>query len=200
MRYSLIRVLLVAAIAGSALAVPAMAAVPPQTMQDFLNKPSDLLGKYPNGGPEMVQAVQDLLTSDPRALDAVISLLKSNQINQAQSTALGTALGRHALSVVDVDVAKGVRVQEMVVESRNIIAMAAFDSVVAGNQKLTAATTGIGGGAETSTGPGGSNFSAGGGAFGILPTVTNAPDVFTTTFTSGPGGSGCTSNCNPVSQ
>jgi hypothetical protein len=78
--------------------------------------------------------------------------------------------------------------------------MAAFDAVVGGNIKLTAATTGVGGGAETSTAPGGSNFSAGGGAFGPLPTVPNTPDVFTTTFAGGPGGSGgCTSNCGGTS-
>jgi hypothetical protein len=194
MRYSVIRGLLLATIAGSALALPAMAAVPPQTLQQFLNKPSDVLGQYPNGGPEMVQAIQDLLTSDPRALTAVLSLLP--QANPNQSTAIGTALGKYALSVLTTDQPRAVQIQDAVVESKNVVAMGAFDAVVGGNIKLTAATTGIGGGAETSTTPGGSNLSAGGGVFGTLPTVGNTPDVFSTTFTSGPGGSGST----PVSQ
>jgi hypothetical protein len=199
MRYSVIRGLLLATIAGSALALPAMAAVPPQTLQQFLSKPSDILAQYPNGGPEMVQAIQDLLTSDPRALTAVLSLLP--QANPNQSTAVGTALGKYALSVLTTDQPRAVQIQDAVVESKNVVAMGAFDAVVGGNIKLTAATTGIGGGAETSTTPGGSNFSAGGGAFGPLPTVGNTPDVFSTTFSGGPAGSGsCTSNCGPVSQ
>jgi len=198
MRYSVIRGLLLATIAGSALALPAMAAVPPQTLQQFLNKPSDVLGQYPNGGPEMVQAIQDLLTSDPRALTAVLSLLP--QANPNQSTAIGTALGKYALSVLTTDQPRAVQIQDAVVDSKNVVAMGAFDAVVGGNIKLTAATTGVGGGAETSTAPGGSNFSAGGGAFGPLPTVGNSPDVFSTTFATGPGGSnpGC-SSC-PVSR
>jgi hypothetical protein len=192
MRYSVIRVVLVAAIAGSALAAPAYAAVPPQTVQEFINQPSGLLSPYPNGGPEMVQAVQDLLTSDPNALDAVLGLLQlpSNQINAAQSTAIGTALGRYALAIVDSDQAGAVRVQDLVVQSRNIIAMEAFDVVVAGNQKLTAASTGTGGGAETSTNPGGGGISGGGPIFGGLTTSHgNVPDSFTTTFVGGPSGS-----------
>jgi hypothetical protein len=195
MRYSLIRVLFWVAIAGVAFALPAMAAVPPQNVQQFLNKPSDILGQYPAGGPEMVQAIQDLLTSDPRALNAVLSLLPA--ANPDQSTAIGTALGKYALSVLTTDQPRAVQVQDAVVDSKNVLAMSAFDAVVGGNIKLTAATTGVGGGAETSTAPGGSNFSAGGGAFGPLPTVGNSPDVFSTTFATGPAGS-CT-NCGPTS-
>ncbi len=184
MRYSLIRVLLLAA--GSALALPAMAAVPPQAVQQFLNKPSDILGQYPNGGPEMVQTIQDMLTSDPRALTAVLSLLP--QGNPAQSTAIGTALGRYALSVLTTDQPRAVQIQDAVVESKNVVAMGAFDAVVGGNIKLTAATTGVGGGAETSTNPSTTGFSVGGGGFGPLPTVGNTPDVFSTTFAGGPVG------------
>ena len=185
MRYSLIRVLLL--VAGSALALPAMAAVPPQAVQQFLNKPSDILGQYPNGGPEMVQTIQDMLTSDPRALTAVLSLLP--QGNPAQSTAIGTALGRYALSVLTTDQPRAVQIQDAVVESKNVVAMGAFDAVVGGNIKLTAATTGVGGGAETSTNPSTTGFSVGGGGFGPLPTVGNTPDVFSTTFAGGPSGS-----------
>jgi len=197
MRYSLIRGLLLATMAGSGLALPAMAAVSPQTLQQFLNQPSSLLSQYPNGGPEMVQAVQDLLTSDPRALNAVLSLLRSNQITPAQSTAVGTASGKYALSVLNTDQPRAVQIQDSIVDSKNVVAMAAFDAVVGGNIKLTAATTGVGGGAETSTGPGGTSFSAGGGSFGPLPTTTSAPDVFSTTFTSGPGGSGSGGSASP---
>jgi hypothetical protein len=188
MRCSLIRVLALAAIAGSALALPAMAAVPPQTVQQFLNKPSDLLGQYPSGGPEMIQAVQDFVASDPRALTAVLSLLP--QANPAQSTAIGTALGRYALSVLATDQPRAVQIQDAVVESNNVVAMGAFDAVVGGNIKLTAATTGVGGGAETSTNPSTTGFSVGGGGFGPLPTFGNTPDVFSTTFVGGPAGSG----------
>jgi hypothetical protein len=187
MRYSLIRGLLFSAIAGSALALPAVAAAPAQTVQQFLSKPSDILAQYPNGGPEMVQAIQDLLTADPRTLNAVLSLLA--QMNPAQSTATGTALGKYALAVLPVDQPRAVQIQDLVVGSNNVVAMGAFDAVVGGNIKLTAATTGVGGGAEASTTPGGGNFSAGGPVFGVLPTVGNTPDVFSTTFVGGPSGS-----------
>jgi hypothetical protein len=187
MRHSLIRVLALVAIAGSALALPAMAAVPPQTVQQFLNKPSDLLGQYPSGGPEMIQAVQDLLSSDPRALTAILSLLP--QATTAQSTAIGTALGHYAESVLSTDQTRAIQIQDAVVESKNVSAIAAFDAAVGGNIKLTAATTGVGGGAETSTNPSTTGFSVGGGGFGPLPTVGNTPDVFSTTFAGGPSGS-----------
>jgi hypothetical protein len=194
MRYSLLRVILLAAVAGSALALPANAAVPSQTLQQFLNKPSDVLAQYPNGGPEMVQAIQDLLTADPRALSAVISLLP--QANPAQSTAIGNALGHYALSVLTIDQPRAVQIQDLVVGSNNVVAMGAFDAVVGGNIKLTAATSGVGGGAETSTNPSTTGFSAGGSVFGVLPTVGNTPDVFSFTFGGGPAGS-CT-NCGSI--
>jgi hypothetical protein len=196
MRYSLIRVALLAAIAAPVLALPAVAAVSPQTVQQFLAKPSDILGPYPNGGPELVQAIQDMLSSDPRALNAVLSLLP--QANPAQSTAIGTALGKYALAVLPTDQPRAVQIQDLVVGSNNVVAMGAFDAVVGGNIKLTAATSGVGGGgAETSTNPSATGFSAGGSVFGVLPTVANPPDVFTTTFVAGPAGAG--SGSTPVS-
>jgi hypothetical protein len=188
MRYSLIRVALLAAIAAPVLALPAVAAVSPQTVQQFLAKPSDILGQYPNGGPELVQAIQDMLTSDPRALNAVLSLLP--QANPAQSTAIGTALGKYALAVLPTDQPRAVQIQDLVVGSNNVVAMGAFDAVVGGNIKLTAATSGVGGGAETSTNPSTTGFSVGGLPFGTLVTFgINTPDVFTTTFAGGPAGS-----------
>jgi hypothetical protein len=190
MRYSLFAVLLGAAIVGSVLAAPATAAVPPQTVQEFLGKPSDLLAQYPSGGPEMIQAVQDLVAADRRALPALISLLAPGFATDAQAKAIGTALGRFALTALSTDQALAVEIQRSVVESRNVSAQQAFDAEVGGNIKLTAATTG-GGGAETGTGGGGTGFSVSGGGFGPLVTsVGNRPDVFSTTFASGPSGSG----------
>jgi len=189
MRCSLFGVLLGAAIAGSVLAAPATAAVTPQATQDFLGKPSNLLTQYPNGGPEMIQAVQDFVASDRRALPALISLLAPGVANDAQSQALGTALGKIALSLLGPEPGTATQLQTSVVESRNVTAQQAFDAVVGGNIKLTAATT-TGGGAEASINPGNAGGGVNGGSIDLHPFAGNSPDVFSNTFVGGPGGSG----------
>jgi hypothetical protein len=195
MRSSLIRVILSAAIVGSAMAaVPSMAAVNPpgqvlsaQAIQQFMANPSALLSQYPNGGPNMIKAVRDLAGSDPQTLGPLIQLL--SQANPDQSTAIGNALGQIALAAVDTDPNYADQIQTAVVRSGNISAEVAFSAVVGGNIKLTAATGGVGGGAETSTTGGTTGFSVGTPAFGPLAIFPNVPDTFSTTSFSGTAGS-----------
>ncbi len=194
MRYSWVSVVFAAAAAAAAFTGPVVAAVnppgqvlSPQAIQQFMSNPSTLLAQYPNGGPQMIKAVRDLAGSDPQTLGPLIQLL--SQANADQSTSIGTALGQIALAAVNTDPTYADQIQTAVVKSGNISAETAFSAVVGGNIKLTAATTGVGGGAETSTAPGGSSFGIGGGIGVNLPTVPNAPDVFSTTLTGGPAGS-----------
>lgn len=194
MRYSWFGVLFAAATAAAAFTGPAVAAVNPpgqvlsaQDIQQFMANPSTLLAQYPNGGPQMIKAVRDLAGSDPQTLGPLIQLL--SQANADQSTSIGTALGQIALAAVNTDPNYADQIQTAVVKSGNISAETAFSAVVGGNIKLTAATTGVGGGAETSTAPSGGSFGIGGGIGVNLPTVTNTPDVFSTTFGGGPAGS-----------
>ena len=95
------RALLGAAIAGalvvsvlpaSAAIYPPRQALPQQQIQQFIANPSSLLTQFPNGGPQMIQAVRDLLASDPATLTPLLALLKS--ANPAQQTAMGTAAGQ----------------------------------------------------------------------------------------------------------
>ena len=205
MRYSFIRVLVLGAIAGSALVASATAAVNPpgqvlstQAIQQFVANPSTLLAQYPNGGPQMIKSVRDLAGSDPQTLGPLIQLL--SQANSDQATAIGTALGQIALAAVSTDPAYADQIQTAVVKSGNISAETAFSAVVGGNIKLTAATTGVGGGAETSTNPGGAGFNAGGiNGPDLHVSVTNLPDTFSNTFTSGPGSGGGGGPASPSS-
>jgi hypothetical protein len=50
---------------------PSQQVFPPRAIQDFLANPSNLLPQYPNGGKDMIKAVQDLAASDPVTLSAL---------------------------------------------------------------------------------------------------------------------------------
>jgi hypothetical protein len=183
-----LRLVLGAAIAGTLLvSLPsANAAVylprqslPTQTIQQFLSNPSSLLTQFPNGGPQMIAMVRDLLASDPATLKAIIALLSS--ANPEQSTAMGTAGGQVALMAVSVDPGFATDLQDAFASSKNSSASVAFSAVVGGDIKLTAATGGVGGGGGG--GPVGQNGSFGG-FFASTPANFptdhgNTPDNFT---------------------
>jgi hypothetical protein len=157
---ALARTLLRAVIAGSLLGFfsPAMAAVyppqqvlPAQTVQQFLANPKALLSQYPNGGPDMVKAVQDLAASDPSTLNALVGLLSN--ANPDQAKAIGTALGNVAKLAVNTDQNYAAQIQVAVVVANDDTALAAFDAVIGGDIQLTAVTGGVGGGGGGGGGP-----------------------------------------------
>jgi hypothetical protein len=190
MRYSrLVRSALCgAAMAGFVVAAAPMAmsavyspqqALPAATVQNFLANPESLLTQYPNGGPQMITAVRDLVASDPATVAPLIALLKS--ANDAQATAAGTAFGQVALMAVNKDQPFAVDLQTQIAASGNVPALVAFSAVVGGDIKLAAATggAGIGGGGESQT----STSSGLGGFFAGTPLnlgtgVRNTPDQF----------------------
>jgi hypothetical protein len=182
-----IRIILRAAIAGSVFAFlpPAMAAVypsqqvlPSQTIQQFLANPAALLTQYPNGGPQMVKAVQDLAASDPATLNALIGLLA--KANADQATAIGTALGNVAKLAVSTDQAYAAQIQVAVVVANNDSALVAFNAVIGGDVQLTAVTGGVGGGGGggPTTPFGGTGGTGGSNPLNLITAVPTTPDSF----------------------
>jgi hypothetical protein len=179
------------ALAGSvlALAPPAMAAVDPQTqtvpdVKTFLTDPQALLTQFPNGGPDMVKAIQ-ALANDPSTLNAVIGLL--SKANSDQATAIGTALGNVAKTSVTTPQgqAYATQIQVAVALANNETALGAFNKVIGGDIQLTAVTGGVGGGGGGGGGPTNTaNFSGGNGSsnpFDQTSSATNTADSFTNT-------------------
>lgn len=202
-----VRITLRAATVGCALFLlpPAMAAVyppgqvlPAQTIQQFLSDPSALLTKYPNGGPDMVKAVQDLAASDPSTLNALLGLLAKSNADQAK--AIGTALGDVAKSAAGNDPAYATQIQVGVVVANNDSALGAFNSVIGGDIQLTSVTGGVGGGGGGGGGPtttigGGNGGSSGSSNFNLTTAVTNIPDSFSIlSLTPGSPGSNINNN------
>jgi hypothetical protein len=194
-----IRTVLKVAITSSVLALfsPAMAAVyppqqalPTQTIQQFLANPAALLTQYPNGGPDMIKAVQDLAGSDPATLNALVGLLAKANTEQAQ--AIGTALGNIAKAAVNTDQGFATQIQVAIALANNDTALVAFDTVIGGDTQLTAVTGGVGGGGGGGGGPTTTpNFIGGGGSSNPLNLTTSVPntaDTFNNTgLTSSPG-------------
>jgi hypothetical protein len=165
-------------------------ALPADTVNQFLKNPGALLTQFPNGGAQMITKARDLAASDPATVDALLGLLKS--ANPDQAAAIGTALGQVALMAVSTDQPFAVDLQTKIAQSGNTTALNAFDAVVGGDIKLTAATgsTGIGGGGESqTTGTSGLGGFFAGGFFSLTGGTPNTPDTFPS-FSSSSGSPG----------
>lgn len=208
----LIRTLLLAATASSVLTLisPVMAAVNPpgqvlssQAIQQFLAHPDALLAQYPNGGADMIKAVQDLAGSDPATLNALVGLLA--KASSEQATAIGTALGNIAKAAVNTDQGYATQIQVAMSLANNDTALSAFNAVIGGDIQLTAVTGGVGGGGGGGGGPTTTpNFtggSAGSTPFNLTTATNNIPDSFSNlSFSPGSPGSSTTTIINNVSQ
>jgi hypothetical protein len=185
-------VLACAPLASAAIYSPRQA-LPADTINQFLANPGALLAQFPNGGPQMITKVRDLAASDPATVDPLLKLLKS--ANPAQSAAIGTALGQIALMALSTDHPFAIDLQTKIAQSGNTQALDAFDAVVGGDLKLTAATgsTGIGGGGESqTTGTSGLGGFFAGSSFSLNGGSHNTPDTFPI-FSSTPGSPGSVS-------
>lgn len=184
----LTRTIIRAAIAVSVLAFlpPAMAAVyppqqvlPAQAIQQFLADPGALLTQYPNGGPDMIKAVQDLAASDPSTLNALLGLLA--KANSDQAKAIGTALGKVAKAAAGGDPGYATQIQVGVALANNDSALGAFNVEVGGDIQLTAVTGGAGGGGGGGqVNPLGNSGGTGGGgnSFNLTTGIITIPDAF----------------------
>jgi hypothetical protein len=207
-----IRTLLLAATASSVLTLvsPAIAAINPpgqvlssQAIQQFLANPDALLAQYPNGGADLVKAVQDLAGSDPATLNALIGLL--SKANSEQATAIGTALGKIAQAAVNTDQGYATQIQVAISLANNDTALAAFNAVIGGDIQLTAVTGGVGGGGGGGGGPTTTpNFTggnAGSNPFNLNTATNTIPDSFSNlSFSPGSPGTSTTTIINNVSQ
>jgi hypothetical protein len=102
---------------ASAAGYTATQALPAQTIQDFLAKPSALLDQFPDGGAEMIAKIRDLAASDPATLNPIIGLLANANFKQA--SAIGTGLGQTALMAVKTDQAYANAIQQALVAANN---------------------------------------------------------------------------------
>ena len=85
--------------------------LPAQTVADFIANPPQLLQRFPNGGPEIISKVRDLVASNPASLQLILDLVKI--ANPTQIDAIGTGLGQGALACV----ARSAVAEEGVVEA-----------------------------------------------------------------------------------
>jgi hypothetical protein len=205
-----VRTVLRAALASSALILfsPAMAAVNPpgqvlstQAIQQFLANPDALLTQYPNGGPDLIKAVQDLAGSDPATLNALLGLLA--KANSEQATAIGTALGKVAKAAVGTDPGFATQIQVGIALANNASALSAFNTEIGGDIQLTAVTggTGGGGGGGPTTTQNFTGGTSGSTPFNLDTATNNTPDTFNSpSFSPGSPGTSTTTINNNVSQ
>jgi hypothetical protein len=84
--------------------------LPAPTIAQFTANPAQLLTQYPNGGPEMISTIRDLVASDPTTLPLILSLLPN--ASTGGLNAIGTGLGQAALICVHTDQAFATEIQQ----------------------------------------------------------------------------------------
>jgi hypothetical protein len=130
----------------------------PQAVSAFFSNPSELLTKSPNGGPELVNNVRDLVTADPATLQPILNLLA--KATKEQKTAIGAALAQAAKIVVRTNPALATEIQQAILNTKDQDVVLAF-AAGSGDRPIGAAGAGAGGGVGGQTNP--LNFANGGG-------------------------------------
>ncbi len=126
------------------------ARLPRHVITDFLEKPAQLMQRFPKGGSALIAQIRDLVASDPATLQPIIQLLAN--ANPDQRDALGIGLGQAALTCLRVDQASATGIQQAVAGTDNKPFILAFSSVF--GDRPIAAVGGGGGGASTGAGGG----------------------------------------------
>jgi hypothetical protein len=166
--------------------------LPVQAVSRFINEPGKLLTQFPNGGPQMISLVRDLVASDPGTLPLITEL--NTRANDDQVQAIGTGLGQAALVCARPAKAFSDEIQRVTIAANNKPMTQAFGAVM-GDQFLGLAGPALGGGGAGATGQIGST---GGTAAGSAPlglttsvsttTTTNATTSFGMTPSAAGGG------------
>lgn len=92
----------------------AMAAtLTPQQISQFQANPAATLAQYPDGGPELVSFIRDLILTDPATLNTVMGLVPTAK--PGQQTAIGTGLGQAAQALVRTNPAVASLIQQALV-------------------------------------------------------------------------------------
>jgi hypothetical protein len=121
----------------------------PQAVSDFLNNPTSLLSKPENaqGGGSLIDAVRDLVASNPSTLPAVIGVLKS--ANDGQQKAIGTGLGLAANLCTRPDPNFAADISEQLAQSESDPAKTSYAAIIG---KPTGSVAGGGAGGGVSSG------------------------------------------------
>jgi len=129
--------------------------LPAKEVSQFVNDPGQLLAQFPNGGPQMIPLVRDLVASDPGSLPLVINL--DAKANADQIQAIGAGLGQAALVCGRTAQSFATEILRMTVTSNNQQLAQAFSAVMGELFLGSIGPPGVGGGewAATSRGFGG---------------------------------------------
>lgn len=132
--------------------VPALAqrgGASPQTVSAFLSNPADLLAKSPDGGPELVTSVRDLVQADPATLQPIVNLLA--KASKGQKSSIGAALAQAAKIVVRSNPAFAAQIQQAILETKDEDVVLAF-AAASGDRPIGAGAGGGAGGGGASGG------------------------------------------------
>ena len=136
--------------------------LPLQRISAFSSNPSEMLQRYPEGGPRMIAQVRDLAASDPATLPIILGLV--GNANKEQKAAIGAGLAQAARICVRTDQAYATDIQQAIARTKDEEVVLAYAGI-AGDQPTGATGAGVSGGAV-----GGQTNGLGG-----APTGTGAP-------------------------
>jgi hypothetical protein len=153
--------------------------LPAQVVSRFTNDPGRLLTQFPDGGPQMISLIRDLVASDPGTLLLITGL--NAEANTDQAEAIGTGLGQAALVCARTAQAFADEIQRVTIAANNKPMTQAFGAVM-GDQFLGLAAPAVGGGGAGATGQTASTAgaAASGASLNLTTSVSN-----TTTASSG---------------
>ncbi len=126
---------------------PASAQRTTLTTTEFLNKPSQLLELFPNGGPQLASLVQQFAIEDSATVPLLIGLLAN--ASPEQKTGIANGLAQAAKIIVLTDQARAADIQQRIAAINDRAVNIAFGNAL-GDVKLGA----IGGGALGGAGAG----------------------------------------------
>ena len=136
--------------------------LPASVVSQFINDPGRLLAQFPNGGPQMISLVRDLVASDPGSLSLIINLAATANAEQIQ--AIGTGLGQAGLLCSRTAQGFASEILQMTAASNNQPLSQAFSAVMGDlflSSTYTAGVGGGGGGGTTTSGAVGGVFVSG---------------------------------------
>ncbi len=155
--------------------------LPALVVSQVINDPGRLLTQFPDGGPQMISLIRDLVASDPGALPPIINL--NAKANDGQIQAIGIGLGQAALVCSRTAQAFAGEIQLMTATADNQPLSQAFSAVM-GDLFLswTDSPGGGGGGGPTATSGGNGGTAVNGKASNP---ATFGPTESTNSLTSG---------------
>jgi len=154
-----------------------------QQITQFKADPAAALARFPNGGPELVSFIRDLVLTDGATLNSIMALIPTTTGDQ--QTAIGTGLGQAAQALVRTNPALGNQIHMLLVACGSGVcanAVLAYGAVI-GNTVVGTGAAGGGGGAGS--GPTVNGPPAGGVNTGTVPA---GPTFLSTPGSTFPGG------------